>query len=211
LAAPGSAPDAVDRERLRREEAAMLEVAQHSPLSADDIWERIDTFLGRVVPAAEECRVRLACHPEDPGIGDQTHYGIARVMGTVAGLKKFVTLHESPYHGLNFCLGTVAEMLERPGEEIYDVVRYFGERGKIFNLHFRNIRGGLFDFVEVFPDEGDVNMREVLRVLAEVNYEYMIMPDHVPQVAGEAPLHVGFAFCFGYIRALMQTLDICEP
>jgi mannonate dehydratase len=37
------------------------------------------------------------------------------------------------------------------------------------------------------------------------------MPDHVPQIDGAAPQHVGFAFCFGYIRALMQTLDIREP
>src|SRR4029078_4992121 len=101
----------------------------------------IDYFLARVVPVAEEYRVRLACHPEDPGLGDRSHDGIARVMGTVDGLKKFISLRESPNHGLNFCVGTVAEMLEKPGEQIYDIVRYFGERYKIFNLHFRNIRG----------------------------------------------------------------------
>jgi mannonate dehydratase len=163
-----------------------------------------------VVPVAEEYRVRLACHPEDPGLGDRTHLGLARVMGTVAGLKKFITLQASPYHGLNFCVGTTAEGLRRPGEEIYDVVRYFGERGKLFNIHFRNIRGGLDDFVEVFPDEGDVDMRRVLQVLHEVGYQHMVMPDHVPLIAGEAPVHVAFAFCFGYIRGLMQSLGIRE-
>ena len=30
-------------------------------------WERITHFLERVVPVAEEFRVRLACHPHDPG------------------------------------------------------------------------------------------------------------------------------------------------
>jgi mannonate dehydratase len=145
-----------------------------------------------------------------PGLGDRSHDGIARVMGTVDGLKKFIRLHESPFHGLNFCVGTVAEMLEKPGEQIYDIVRYFGERDKIFNLHFRNIRGGLDDFVEVFPDEGDVDMRAVLHVLKDTGYRYMVMPDHVPQIDGEAPQHVAFAYCFGYIRALMQTLGIEE-
>ena len=48
-------------------------------------------------------------------------------------------------------------MLENPGEEIYDVIRYFGPRNKIFNVHFRNIRGHRNDFLEVYPDEGDVN------------------------------------------------------
>jgi mannonate dehydratase len=208
---PRSGPGPEHLARQPRDQAAWLEVAAHGPLSADDVWERIDTFLARVVPAAEEYRVRLACHPEDPGIGDRSYYGFPRVLGTVAGLKQFVTLHESPYHGLNFCVGTVAEMLEKPAEEIGEIVRYFGQRGKLFNIHFRNIRGGLWDFVETFPDEGDMNMRAVLQVLQEVRYDYMVMPDHVPQIDGAAPQHVGFAFCFGYIRALMQTLDIREP
>lgn len=185
----------------------MRATAAHGPLSADDIWERIDYFLARVVPVAEASQVRLACHPEDPGIGERTHLGVARPPGTVDGLKRFVDLHASPYHGLNFCIGTVAEMLERPGEEIYDIVRYFGERGKLFNIHFRNIQGGFLDFVEVFPDEGDVDMPRVLHLLHELDYAYMVMPDHVPQIAGEAPQHVGFAYCFGYIRALMQTMS----
>ena len=79
------------------------------------MWERIDYFLARVVPVANEYRVQLACHPQDPGIEDNEYRGVARVMGTVDGIKKFVSMHESPYHGLNFCQGTVSEMLERPG------------------------------------------------------------------------------------------------
>ena len=43
-------------------------------------------------------------------------------------------------------------MLENPGKEIYEVIRYFGERKKIFNVHFRNITGGFGDFEETFID-----------------------------------------------------------
>ena len=74
----------------------------------------------------------------------------------------------------------MSEALANPAEEIFDVIRYFGERKKIFNVHFRNIKGGLGNFVEVFPDEGDINMIRALKVYKEVGYEYMIMPDHVP-------------------------------
>ena len=88
---------------------------------------------------------------------------------------------ESPYHGLNFCQGTVSEMLEKPGEEIFDVIRYFGSRKKIFNVHFRNIRGGFLDFQETFIDDGDVDMLKAMRVYKEVGYDGMMMPDHVPR------------------------------
>ena len=137
-------------------------------------------------------------------------------MGTVEGLKKFVSMHESPYHGLNFCQGTVSEMLESPGEEIFDVIRYFGERNKIFNVHFRNIKGGLLDFVEVFPDEGDINMLDAIKVYRDVGYRYMLMPDHVPGLSlksddenahwGSSARRVGFAYCYGYINAALQTI-----
>ncbi len=42
------------------------------------------------------------------------------------GTQRFIEISPSPYHGLNFCQGTVSEMLEKPGEQIYDVIRYFG-------------------------------------------------------------------------------------
>ena len=174
---------------------------------AETMWERIDYFLGRVVPVANEYRVQLACHPQDPGIKDHEYRGVARVMGTVEGIKKFVGTHESPYHGLNFCQGTISEMLERPGEEIYDLIRYFGSRRKIFNVHFRNIKGGVLDFVEVFPDEGDVDMLRAVRTYREVGYPYMLMPDHVPGIDGDEAQQVGFAYCYGYIHAMIQAAN----
>ena len=150
----------------------------------------------------------MACHPSDPGIGvGNTYRGVARVMGMVDGLKKLTQLYDSPYNGLNFCLGCVAESLENPAEEVYGVIRWFGGRGKIFNLHFRNIKGGLGDFVEVFPDEGDVDMLKALRTFKEVGYEYMIMPDHVPGLSGEEPAQVGFAYTYGYIHAMLQAVN----
>jgi mannonate dehydratase len=175
-------------------------------LSEDENWERIDYFLERVVPVAEEYKVRLACHPHDP-YTPPGYRGVTRVLGTVEGLKKFVQMHESPYHGLNFCQGTVSEMLDSPGEEIYDVIRWFGKRNKIFNVHFRNIKGGKLDFYETFPDEGDVDMLKAARVYKEVRYKYMLMPDHVPHISGPNAQGVAFAYCYGYIQALIQAVN----
>ena len=175
-------------------------------VEANTMWERIDYFLERVVPVAEEYRIRMACHPHDPGMPRPEGFrGVDRVLGNVEGLKKFIDLRASPYHGLNFCQGTVSEMLEEPGKEIYDVIRYFGTRNKIFNVHFRNINGGFLNFTETFIDDGDVDMWEAVRVYKEVGYPYMMMPDHVPQMAGENARMVGFAYTYGYIKALIEA------
>jgi mannonate dehydratase len=197
--------------RWNYEEAA----AKNPPLTRagevgdDAFWERINYFLERVVPVAAENKVRIACHPQDPGMPPQGYRGIHNVLGTPDGLKKFIALHENPYHGLNFCQGTVSEDLFHPNDELPDVIRYFGSRKKIFNVHFRNIRGGRNNFVaEMFPDEGDVDFVKMLKVYREVGYEDLLMPDHAPKVIGEDAewgTNENFAFEFGFIRGLIQS------
>jgi mannonate dehydratase len=174
-------------------------------LSEEEYWQRIDHFLARVIPVATAARLRLACHPHDPYTPPGWR-GVTRVLGTVDGLKRFVLMQESPYHGLNFCQGTIAEMLDDPAREIYAVIRWFGERGKIFNVHFRNIKGRKLDFMEAFPDEGDMDMARSLAAYRAVGYPYMLMPDHVPRIDGRDPPGVAFAYCYGYIQGLIDAL-----
>lgn len=175
-------------------------------VSAEAAWERITYFLERVVPVATEHQVRLACHPHDPGVPPRGFRGVVRVLGTVEGMKRFVDIAASPWHGLNLCLGTTAEMLQDPGREIHDVIRYFGERKKIFNIHFRNIRGRRDDFQETFPDEGDMDMVAVMRTLKAVGYQHMVMPDHLPRHDDDPRGDQAFAFGYGYIKALLRAV-----
>jgi len=78
-------------------------------------------------------------------------------------------------------------MLDDPPAKIFEVIRWFGERGKIFNVHFRNINGHKLDFMEAFLDEGDIDMPRALAAYRDVGYPYMLMPDHVPQIDGRDP------------------------
>jgi mannonate dehydratase len=201
------------RGRARYSTFVYADAKQEPPLTvagrvdADTYWERITYFLNRVVPVAEEYKVRIACHPQDPGMPRGKGWrGVETVLGSVEGLKRFVSIAESPYHGLNFCQGTVSEMLEKPGEQIFDVIRYFGTRRKIFNVHFRNIAGGFLNFRETFIDDGDVDMLKAMRVYKEVGYDGMMMPDHVPTIEGDTNGLQGFAFAFGYIKALIAAV-----
>jgi mannonate dehydratase len=174
-------------------------------VTAEDLWERITYFLDRVVPVANQYKVRMALHPEDPGVPPGGYHGVPRVLGTVEGLQKFVGIQESPYHGLAFCQGTISEDLPDPGRRIYDVIRWFGERKKIFLVHFRNVRGGRDDVViEIFPDEGSVDMVKAIKAYRDVGYEGLLVPDHVP-FGPPGSEGENFAFCYGYIRGLLQS------
>lgn len=189
------------------DEAADTAPGLAGEVDADTYWERITYFLERVVPAATSAKVQIACHPHDP-LTRPGYKGVTRVLGDAEGLKRFVQIAESPYHGLNFCQGTVAESLENPDAEIDDIIRWFATRKKIFNVHFRNIKGGRFAFSETLPDAGDMDMARTFRLYEELGYEYMIMPDHVPGIDGAAPSETAFGFCYGYIAGLFQSAGL---
>ena len=176
-------------------------------ISEDLFWERIEYFLERIIPVCNQHKVRAACHPHDPGVPPAGFQGIARVLGTPEGLKRFVAIQESPYHGLNFCVGSVAEMLHDPGREIHELIRYFGSRKKIFNIHFRNIRGRRDDFREVYPDEGDLDMVQVALTLRDVEYPYMVMPDHMPSHPDDPHSLQAFAYGYGYIKGVLRAIQ----
>src|SRR4051794_12055841 len=52
-------------------------------VDADRYWERITYFLERVIPVANEYKVRLACHPNDSPVPPEGYQGVVAVLGTV--------------------------------------------------------------------------------------------------------------------------------
>ena len=175
------------------------------------MFDRAAYFLECVIPVAESYQVQMACHLNDPPA--PVLNGVEKWNWPVfEGLKRFSQLVDSPYHGFNFCCGVAAEGLENPAAELPPIIKYFTERKKIFNIHFRNIRGGLHNFCETWPDEGDVDMYQIVKTLYQAGYPYMLMPDHAPSHPDDiAPKGVSnrvsqaWAFQFGYIIALIQA------
>ena len=178
-------------------------------VTEDIYWERITDFLERVMPVATEYKVKMACHPQDSMTPPEGYQGVNAVLSTPEGLKKFVSIKEGPYHGLNLCIGTLSEMLMDPGKEVFDHIRWFGSRGKIFNIHFRNIVGNRLEFSEVAPDEGAVDFAKVMMAFKEVGYSGMVQPDHNVNAAGDTTRGGAYtAFVYGYIKALIQAADL---
>ncbi len=187
-------------------------LSEAGKVSRDETFDRAGYFLERVLPVAESYKVQMASHLDDPPA--PVLRGVERWNWPVfEGLKRFSELVESPYHGFNFCCGVASEGLENPANDLYDIIRYFGKQKKIFNIHYRNIRGGLHNFQEVWPDEGDLDMHEIARTLRDVDYPYMLMPDHAPSHPDDqAPRGVSgrvkqaWAFQFGYIIAMIEAV-----
>ena len=172
------------------------------PVSPEELWQRYEWFLSEILPVAEEAGVRMALHPDDPPA--DTLRGTARLVNQPQKYQRMLDLVPSPASALEFCLGSLAEMTDG---DVYDAIEQYGRQGKIGYVHFRNVRGKVPYYQEVFVDEGDIDMLRVLRVLKDVGYDGVLIPDHTPEMSCDAPWHAGMAYALGYMRAALQAVE----
>ncbi|MGH9719426.1 MAG: mannonate dehydratase, partial [Bryobacteraceae bacterium] len=164
-----------------------LPTGKSGRVTSADYWERISRFLEKVVPVARQYDVRLACHPYDPpglpfGYQGADNWDSPSIFEAI---KRYEAIVDSPYNGFQLCLGTTAEGLKNPATEVPPIVEYLGKRGKIYQIHMRNIRGRLHDFEEVYPDEGEMDFLRVMRILRDTQFAGSICPDHMPRHADD--------------------------
>ena len=127
------------------------EEAQKAPLthgrvySEDEMWENLEYWIKIITPIAEEEGIRLGIHPCDPPV--EQLGGVPQLLRSFDSYKRLISIVESPSNAIEFCQGTFSEM---EGDNIYEMIRYFGERGKILYVHFRNVSGPVPKLQEEF-------------------------------------------------------------
>ncbi|WP_242695397.1 mannonate dehydratase [Halomontanus rarus] len=188
-------------------EATGLDAAEleDAPLSHDreyteeELWENYEYFLEAVLPVAEEAGVTLALHPNDPPL--ERVGGVPFLFRNFENFKRAMDLVESDNHGLEFCLGTWSEM----GEDLFEVIEYFGERDELVYVHFRDVEGTLPSFTETFLDEGNFDEYAILEALDDVGFSGLMIPDHVPRLEGDDDWKDrGRAYTVGYIKGMLR-------
>jgi mannonate dehydratase len=171
-------------------------------VTSDELWDRVRRFLQELVPVAEKAGVRLAAHPDDPPM--PTLRGTPRLVVQPRLFQRLLDLKPSRANALEFCLGTIAEMTEG---DVYEATERYAAQGAIAYVHCRNVRGKVPSYEEVFIDEGDIDMRRVLCILHRRGFDGVLIPDHTPSIACDAPWHAGMAYALGYLRAALQAVE----
>jgi mannonate dehydratase len=165
------------------------------------VWDGILKVCGRALTVAEESGVRICHHGNDPPI---PHYrGVPHVLNSHAAFERLFASLPSKNNGMTFCVGARYES----GEDILQGIRRFAGAGRIFHVHFRNVRGRIpvnHGYQEVFLDEGDINMAEVIHTLRDAGYSGVLNLDHVPGLTGDTPdTKMATAWAVGYMKALL--------
>ena len=174
------------------------------PVSEDAMWANMTAFLQAVIPVAEKAGVRMALHPDDPPIPEPLG-GIAQICSSLDQFRRVLfEIAPSDSNGMLFCQGCMTELL---GRGVYDAIAEMASKNKIAWVHFRNVKGRLPRFVEVFMDEGDIDMKRAMATYRDNGFNGPYMMDHTPRFAHPAhtQLH-GKAYAIGYIRALIDDV-----
>ena len=173
--------------------------------SEQEIWDNYEYFIKQVVPVAEAAGVYIGIHPDDPPVYDLG--GVPRcIFGSFEGYRQALEVADSPNIGMCLCVGCWLEGGEQMGKSAPDTIRYFGERGKLFKVHFRNVTAPMPEgFVETFMDASYFDMHRVVQALREIAFEGAIMSDHLPQMVGGR--HAAEAWSIGYMKALVQAVN----
>ncbi len=174
---------------------------------AEEMWANYTYFMKAVLPVAEEAGVTLALHPDDPPVAVMN--GVAKLFTHYDGYRRAEEIAgKSRNWGLTFCVGTWSEGGDRMGKNVFEMIRDFGGRGRIFEVHFRNVTGPLPHFVETFPDDGYMDMYQVMKALRAVKFSGAAEPDHVPQLAGDSGLlRAGTAYCIACMRTMLRRAN----
>jgi len=180
-------------------------LTEYGIVTEEQLWENLEYFLKAVVPVAEEAGVQLAMHPDDPPLSPIR--GLGRIMRSIENYQRLLDLVPSPVNGIALCQGNFTLMTD----DLPGVIRHFGKQGKIFFVHFRDVRGNVENFVETFHDEGKTDMLACMEAYRDIGYEGVARPDHVPTMEGDSndnPAYssIGRLYAIGYIKGLREAV-----
>lgn len=176
-------------------------------ITKEQLWENYEYFIKAVIYYAEKYEINLALHPDDPPVeklGD-----VERIMINRENIKKAINILKSQRLGITMCQATYYVM----EENLYEVIPEMAE--KIFFIHFRNVTGCKYKFLETFHDDGSIPMVEIMKLYKDYGIHVPVRVDHVPLMAGEKQGSAGYSalgrlYAIGYLRGILESLGMKE-
>lgn len=154
-------------------------IANYNDITHADLKANLSYFLNEIIPLAEELRIKMAIHPDDPPFDIM---GLPRIVKSENDLEELVKFIDSPSNGITFCTGSLGA---NPDNHLPKMIEKFKDR--IHFLHLRNVRreedGSFFEDNHL---EGSSDMYEivksVLKIEKELNVTFPMRPDHGHQM-----------------------------
>ena len=159
-----------------------MELKNDRYYSREEMWKTFGDFLERVLPVCEETNVRMALHPNDPPVPYLGGVG-SLIMSADDYRRAFELANDSPYLGMKLCTGCWTEGGLLFTDDMLGDIDEFVRRGKVFEVHFRNVTAPLNPdysgyFEECLAEDGYADMYELMLQFVRSGYNGPIFCDH---------------------------------
>ena len=196
-----------DASYTKEDMRALLEAYKN--ISEEDLWNNLAYFLKSVIKTAEEVRVKMAIHPDDP---PWSIFGLPRIITNSENIRRFLKLYDSPYNGLTLCSGSLGS---DPNNDIVAMVNEFCDR-----IHFAHIRNVKITGDHCFEESahktecGSLDICGIVKAYHDNGFDGYIRPDHGRMIWGETgrPGYGLYDRALGavYINGLWEAIDRYE-
>ena len=186
---------------------ALLEAYKN--ISDEDLWNNLSYFLSNVIKVAEEVKVKMAIHPDDP---PWSIFGLPRIITNKANLERFLKLYDSKYNGLTLCTGSLGVS---PDNDIIDMIHSFADR-----IHFAHIRNIKITGDRCFEESGhktecgSLDICGIVKAYCDEGWDGYVRPDHGRMIWGETgrPGYGLYDRALGavYINGLWEAFERAE-
>ena len=124
-----------------------------------DIKENLREFIKEIMPVAEENKVKMGIHPDDPPI---PLFGVPRIVSTMEDYEYILNSYNSPCNGMTFCAGSLASNFNN---DVYKIFNKFKKRVNF--IHLRNIKKekDKKSFYESNHLNGDVDFVKLIKMI----------------------------------------------
>ena len=181
---------------------------KYKNIDEEKLFENLKYFLENIIPVCEEVDVKMAIHPDDP---PWSLFGLPRIVTNKENIDRLVKLVDSPYNGLTLCSGSLGS---NPENNIPELIRHFGSKGRIHFGHVRNLKfvsDKEFHESSHLSSDGSFDMFEIMKAYHDIGFEGYIRPDHGRMIWGEKA-RPGYglydrALGVAYINGLWEAID----
>ena len=164
--------------------------------------ENLKYFLTEICPVADELKIKLAIHPDDPPFDI---LGLPRIVSNAADIKFILSSVKNKSNGICFCTGSLGASVSN---NLPEFARTIGKR--MHFVHLRNTsRDATGNFYEANHLDGDTDMyavlKEILKIQQELKEAIPFRPDHGHLMLDDMKKETNPGYsCIGRMRGLSE-------
>lgn len=133
-----------------------IALSEYEEIGDKELRENLYYFISEIAPIAEEYKVNLAIHPDDP---PWSLLGLPRIVGNEKDINQILNAYNSNSNGITFCSGSLGVSVNN---DLVEMAKQFSNRVNF--IHLRNVkRNSQGDFQETYHLEGEIDLYNIVK------------------------------------------------